>query len=72
MPGRYAVVWNGRDNRGRPVSQGAYTLNLETAREHGPYTLLQKTVKIGPAPFTTQVAGNEEIKGATIEYRKRV
>lgn len=72
MPGRYAMVWNGRDDRGRPVPQGTYTLNLETAREHGPYTLMQKTVDIGPTPFTTQVAGNEEIKGATIEYRKRV
>ena len=72
MPGRYTVVWNGRDDRGKPVAQGTYTLNLETAREHGPYTLMQKTVTIGPAPFTAQVAGNEEIKGATIEYRKRV
>ena len=71
MPGRYSLVWNGRDDRGRPVPQGTYIVNLETAREHGPYTLAQKTVTIGSKPFTTQVVGNEEIKGATIEYRKR-
>jgi hypothetical protein len=71
MPGRYSLVWNGRDDRGRPVTQGTYIVNLETAREHGPYSLMQKTVEIGAKPFTTPVAGNEEIKGATIEYRKR-
>lgn len=71
MPGRYSLVWNGRDDRGRPVAQGTYVVNLETAREHGPYTLAQKTVTIGPKPFTAAVAGNEELGGATIEYRKR-
>ncbi len=71
MPGRYSLVWNGRDDRGRPVPQGTYTVNLETAREHGPYTLMQKTINIGAKPFTTEAAGNEELKGATIEYRKR-
>ena len=71
MPGRYSLLWNGRDDRGRPVPQGTYTLNLETAREHGPYTLAQKTVTVGARPFTAAVPGNEELKGATIEYRKR-
>lgn len=71
MPGRYSLVWNGRDDRGRPVPQGSYVVNLETAREHGPYTLAQKAVTVGTRPFTAAVPGNEELKGATIEYRKR-
>lgn len=71
MPGQYSLVWNGRDDHGQRVPQGTYILNLETAREHGPYTLIQKTVEIGAKPFTATVAGNEELKGATIEYRKR-
>ncbi len=71
MPGRYSLVWNGRDDRGRSVPQGTYVVNLETAREHGPYTLAQKTVTVGARPFTAAVPGNEELKGATIEYRKR-
>ncbi|MCW3060688.1 MAG: apbE 2 [Capsulimonas sp.] len=71
MPGRYSLVWNGLDDRGKPVPAGSYTLSLETAREHGPYTLMQKTIDIGAKPFTVTVDGNEEIKGATIEYRRK-
>ena len=71
MPGKYSLLWDGKDDRGNPVVQGTYTFNLETAREHGPYQLMQKEIIIGAKPFKAEVAGNTEIKGATLEYRKR-
>ena len=71
MPGKYSLVWDGKDDKGSPVLQGAYTFNLETAREHGPYQLMQKAITIGPKPFKEDVVGNAEVKGATLEYRKR-
>lgn len=70
MPGKYSLVWDGKDDKGAPVMQGAYMFNLETAREHGPYELMQKEITIGPKPFKEEVAGNSEVKGATLEYRK--
>jgi thiamine biosynthesis lipoprotein len=71
MPGKYSVTWDGKDDKGKPVMQGSYTFNLEMAREHGPYQVMQKAIIIGPKPFKAEVVGNTEIKGATVEYRKR-
>lgn len=71
MPGKYSLLWDGKDDKGNPVLQGTYTFNLETAREHGPYQLMQKEITVGTTPFKTDVAGNTEIKGAMLEYRKR-
>jgi hypothetical protein len=69
-PGKYSLLWDGKDNKGAPVAQGTYTVYLESAREHGPYTLLKKDITIGPKLFKETVAGNADIKGATVEYRK--
>lgn len=77
MPGRYTLVWDGKDDRGRLVPQGAYTLNLEAAREHGPYGLLRQEVTVGSKPFKVAVQGGDrdgggDILGATVEFRKRL
>ena len=71
MPGKYSLIWDGKDDKGNPVAQGTYTFNLETAREHGPYQLMQKEITIGAKLFKVDVVGNAETKGATLEYRKR-
>ncbi len=69
-PGKYSLLWDGKDNKGALVTQGTYTVYLESAREHGPYTLLKKEITIGPKTFKETVAGSADIKGATVEYRK--
>jgi hypothetical protein len=71
MPGKYTLTWDGKDDKGKMVPQGTYTLNLESAREHGPYCLVQKEISVGPKPFKVEVEGSTDIKGATVEYRKR-
>ena len=58
MPGQILAGLERPGRPGQPVAQGTYTVNLETAREHGPYTLMQKAVDIGRKLFTMAVAGN--------------
>lgn len=70
-PGTYSVVWDGRDDHGQAVKPGAYTFHLEAAREHGTYQLMKHTFNHGSAPFDAELKGNEEIKGAKLEYRRR-
>lgn len=70
-PGKYSVVWDGKDDAGAPVKPGKYTLYIEAAREHGSYQLMKHEVAVGGEPFTAQVKGNEEIKGASLDYRRR-
>lgn len=71
LPGKYSVVWNGRDDAGRPVAQGNYKVLIEAAREHGSYQLIQQDLTLTTTPKSIDLAGNEEIAGAHVEYRRR-
>jgi thiamine biosynthesis lipoprotein ApbE len=70
-PGKYSVVWDGKDDAGVAVKPGKYTLYLETAREHGPYSLVKHEFTVGEQSFNATLKGNEDIQGATLEFRRR-
>jgi hypothetical protein len=71
LPGQYTVTWNGRDDRGNVVEQGAYRVIIEAAREHGSYQLMQQELTLAAKPVAADLAGNEEIGRARVEYRRR-
>ena len=71
QPGKYKLVWNGRDDQNKPVNQGSYTLCLEAAREHGTYQVIRKEIAVASLPFKAELEGNIEIKSAALEYRKK-
>lgn len=70
-PGKYDVIWDGKDDRGRPVGRGEYTLAIEAAREHGTYQIIRQTIKLDDRPFTAELKGNIEIKSASVEIRRK-
>ncbi len=70
-PGKYTVTWDGKDDRGKPVGRGIYTICIEAAREHGTYQIIRKEVTIADKPFAADLKGNVEIKSASIEYRRK-
>ena len=69
--GRYSLVWNGRDDAGRPVDLGSYFVCIEAAREHGTYQLTRGEYTFAGKPFAAEMPGNLEISKATVEYRHR-
>ena len=71
LPGQYSLTWNGRDDRGHPVEQGTYRLFIEAAREHGSYGLMQQELTLASKPVSATLPGNDEIRGAKVEYRRR-
>jgi FAD:protein FMN transferase len=71
QPGKYKVAWDGKDNHGKPVAPGEYTILIDAAREHGTYQSLRKKVTLADQPFKEELKGGVEIKGATIEYRRK-
>ena len=70
-PGKYSVVWDGKDDQGAPVKPGTYTFYLESAREHGAYQLMKHEFTVGGNAFTAALKDAEELKGVTLEYRRR-
>ena len=70
-PGKYTVVWDGKDDRGKPLPAGTYTVFIEAAREHGTHQIIRKQVTIADEPFAEELKGNVEIKSASIEYRRK-
>ncbi len=70
-PGKYSVIWDGKDNHGKPLPGGSYTIYIEAVREHGTYQSIRKPVTLPSTPFAEDLKGNVEIKSASIEYRRK-
>lgn len=71
QPGKYRVIWDGKDDSKKPLPAGEYTISIEAAREHGTYQVIRKKVTIGDRPFTEELKGNVEIRSASIDYRRK-
>jgi hypothetical protein len=70
-PGKYKVIWDGKDDHGKLVDRGEYTLFIDAAREHGTYQNIRKPLNLTDKPFTEELKGNIEIKSASIEFRRK-
>ena len=70
-PGEYAALWDGKDDRGSPLKAGTYTVSIEAVREHGGYGLIRKQVRLADGAFVEELKGNDEIKSASLEYRRK-
>jgi thiamine biosynthesis lipoprotein ApbE len=70
-PGKYKVIWDGKDDHKKPLPAGEYTIWIEAAREHGTYQDIRKKVNLADKPFTEELKGNVEIRSASIEYRRK-
>jgi FAD:protein FMN transferase len=69
-PGRYTLKWDGKDNQGKFVKAGKYTVFIEAAREHGTYQLMRQPVDFNGAPQQFQLPGNTEVASAELDYHK--
>lgn len=67
-PGRYDVVWDGRDNAGNLVPQGQYNLNVEAAREHGSHNFQAIPLTLSGAPAQADAAAQVEIGAVQVRY----
>ena len=68
LPGRYPIVWDGRDDFGQGVPRGTYTLNIEAAREHGDHTLVQIPLELGNADLDETHPAEGELGRIHVRY----
>jgi FAD:protein FMN transferase len=71
QPGKYKVIWDGKDDRGKLLPAGEYSISIDAAREHGTYQSIRQQVTLSDKPFTEELKGNVEIRSASIEYRRK-
>jgi thiamine biosynthesis lipoprotein ApbE len=70
-PGKYTLKWDGKDNSGKLVKPGTYTVNIEAAREHGTYQILRQEMEFKGTPQHIELKGGTEISAASLDYRRK-
>jgi len=69
-PGKYSLKWDGKDNDGKTVKAGKYTVYLEVAREHGTYQLMKQEMDFSGTPKQVQFPANTEVAASSFDYHK--
>jgi hypothetical protein len=70
-PGKYTLRWDGKDNAGKPVKPGKYTIMIEASREHGTYGLIKQEINWdGKTSAQFAPTGNKEVASASLDYGK--
>ena len=70
--GKYSLKWDGKDNAGKLVKPGKYTVCIEAAREHGTYQIIRQEVELNSTSRKIDLPGNQEISSASLDYHKAV
>jgi thiamine biosynthesis lipoprotein len=70
-PGKYTFKWDMKDEQGKLVKPGAYTVCIEAAREHGTYQLMRQPMDFsgGDKQATVPING-VEVTAASLDYHK--
>lgn len=71
MPGKYSLVWDGKDDKGNLVNQGDYYVCVELVREHGPYELMREKLSFEGTAFSRSFTPGSELKEVSLAYRKQ-
>jgi hypothetical protein len=69
-PGKYSLKWDGKDNSGKVVKTGKYTVYLEVCREHGTYHVMKKEFDFNGTPASASFPPNIELASASFDYHK--
>jgi thiamine biosynthesis lipoprotein len=69
--GKYTMKWDGKDDKGKVVKPGVYTVKIEVSREHGTYQLMRQQLDFNDTPQKIDIPGNIEISSVTLDYRKK-
>ena len=70
-PGKYTLKWDGKDDNGKPVKPGTYTVVIEAAREHGTYQILRQEMEFTGTPKQIDLKGGTEIAAASLDYGRK-
>ena len=70
-PGKYTLVWDGKDDKGKPLPQGTYTIQVEVTREYGRHVSQSGKLDCKDEPAKITLAKNAETEATIIEYGRK-
>jgi thiamine biosynthesis lipoprotein ApbE len=70
-PGSYSLKWDGKDNEGKLVKPGKYTIVVEGAREHGGYDIQKHELDFTGKAQQATLPAAKELGAVTLDYHKR-
>jgi thiamine biosynthesis lipoprotein ApbE len=70
-PGKYEVVWDGRDDKGKALPQGMYAVKVEVHREHGKHLTQTGKIECAATAATAKLEKNAEAEETVVEYAKK-
>lgn len=70
-PGKYELVWDGKDDAGKALPQGTYTIKLEVHREHGKDDLQTGKIECGSKEAKITMDKKSEVEESTVKYAKK-
>ena len=69
-PGKYTFKWDGKDNSGKLVKEGRYTVLVEAAREHGGNNVVRREIDFSGESSQAQLPPGGELGAVTLDYHK--
>ena len=70
-PGKYDVVWDGKDDKGNPLPRGTYTIKVEVHREHGKHLYQSGKIVCEGEIATDTFEKNAESEAVVVAYGKK-
>ncbi len=69
-PGSYTLRWDGKDNEGKLVKAGKYTVVVEAAREHGGHSIERQEFDFNGTAQAKVLPASDELGAVQLDYRK--
>ncbi len=69
-PGKYELVWDGKDDKGNALPQGTYTVRVEVHREFGEHLRQSGKIECADKAATTKLEKNAETAETVIEFKE--
>ncbi|MFO0935273.1 MAG: DUF2271 domain-containing protein [Gemmataceae bacterium] len=70
-PGKYDVVWDGKNDKGKALPQGKYTIKVEVNREHGKHLYQSGKINCEGDDDTITLEKNAEMGDVIVTYGKK-
>jgi thiamine biosynthesis lipoprotein len=67
-PGKYTLVWDGVDDKGKAVDPGSYVVQVEVHREHGKHVRQTGTIECAKEPATIMLSKTAETDQIIVTY----